>query len=351
MTRFWKALTLLQMSAALCFAQSAHARLLSVPTHAAPPSPAPQVVAWSSAKVQHSYGLPEIKPKANGSLKVNPDGLTFTSKAAGYAIPWRAITAVSTGSERVELWGTTGRLVRMAIPNGGGLAAAGVMQHKVNSLTVEFHDPRAAYHGAVFLIPAADAARILETYSQMPVKQVEPERLLSATHTDAANVMCPGPSDTSPGVLVAAPDWNLAELPADYRALVYEHIVDRLQRVQGVGHVYREGEAEGQHVCPQYTVRISIMSFKAGSQVMRATTGPIGFFVGTTQIAFKATITNASGRLNATEQVKARVRGEAESKNIADGLAKNLAKRYAATVKQFEQTEEGRVRPVAGPAL
>jgi hypothetical protein len=62
-------------------------------------------------------------------------------------------TDISSGNERVERWGTTGRIVRMAIPNGGGLAAAAVMHHKVNELTVEFHDARGAYHGTVFFLP------------------------------------------------------------------------------------------------------------------------------------------------------------------------------------------------------
>jgi hypothetical protein len=343
MTRFWKALVLLQFQ--LAFAQNAHTTLSSSQAYEASSHGAAQITAWISPKIQHAYGLPEAKPKEKGKLTVNPDGLTFTGKPSLYTIPWRTITAMSTGTERVEMWGTTGRIVRMAIPNGGGLAAAGVMHHKVNELTVEFHDPRDAYHAAVFYVPGNDAARVLETYTQISVKHADTGGPLPPALAETPAVTCQNSPGIPRSVLVAAPDWNQAEVPAAYRAFVYEHIVDRLQRTDKVGHVYRAGELDNQHACPQYTVRISIMSFKPGNQVERATMGPIGFFAGTTQMAFNVTITDASGKLDVAEQVKATVRGESESKNVADGVAKNLAKRYAAALKQFEKT-----KTMAGPA-
>jgi hypothetical protein len=342
MSRFWKVLVLLQLHVAFCTAQGVRTEFASAQEGAALSSGAPQIAAWTALKVQHAYGLPEAKPKEKGTLTVNSQGLTFTGKSSRYTMPWREITAVSTGSEKVEMWGTTGRIVRMAIPDGGGLAAASVMHHKVNQLTVEFHDPGVAYHGAVFYLPANDAARVLNAYSQLPAKPIDAARDLPAVHAEQEAVACRQPL---PGVLVAAPDWNHADVPAAYRALVYEHIVDRLQRVQGAVHVYREGELDQQHACPQYTISISIMNFKPGSQVERATMGPVGFFVGKTQMTFSATITDATGQLHVTEQLHAAVRGESESKNVADGVAKSLAKRYSATLKQFESTRAG-----TGPA-
>jgi hypothetical protein len=144
-------------------------------------------------------------------------------------------------------------------------------------------------------------------------------------------------------VLVSAPTWDQIEVPAAYRALVYEHLIDRLQHLQGIGHVYRDGESDAEAGCPQYTVHISIAGFTQGSQVKRAVMGPVGMFVGTTQMTFDTTFTDASGRWNAQEQVKATVRGESESTNVADSVAKTLAKRYASAKKEFEKAGvEGR---------
>jgi hypothetical protein len=127
-------------------------------------------------------------------------------------------------------------------------------------------------------------------------------------------------------------------VPAAYRALVYEHIVDRMQHVEGAGHVYRVGERNSPAACPKYTVTISVVSFKPGSQVKRATLGPIGFFAGTTQMDFMAKITDAPGSLDATDQFKTTMRGESQSQGVADGVAKKLAKYYASSVEQYERS-------------
>jgi hypothetical protein len=108
--------------------------------------------------------------------------------------------------------------------------------------------------------------------------------------------------------------------------------------VEGVGHVYREGEHIGPQDCPQYTIRIAVSGFRQGSQVKRAVMGPVGMFVGTTQMSFHASITDVSGQLNVSDELKATVRGESESKGVADSFGKKLAKRYATEVKKFEKT-------------
>jgi hypothetical protein len=295
-----------------------------------------QTVTWQSTSVQHAYGLPDTKKNAKGTLTVNPDGLTFTTKSSSSSLQHRSIVAVSAGNQRVELWGMKGRLLRMAIPDGGGIAAAGVMHHRVDMLTVEFNDSRGGYHGAVFYLPANEAERALQSFAEMlPVPR------------EAVNTVCQGGPVKPGSVLVSAPAWDQIEVPAAYRALVYEHLIDRLQHVQGIGHVYRDGESNVQHDsqlgCPQYTVHISIAGFTQGSQVKRAVMGPVGMFVGTTQMTFDATFTDASGRWNTQEQVKATVRGESESTNVADNVAKTLAKRYASAKKEFEKAGvEGR---------
>ena len=323
--------------ASLCLAQGLQGTPLSQPTDTPPTSPTVQIASWTAPKVEHAYGLPEAKPNAKGTLAVNSAGLTFSSKSGRYTIPWASTVALSNGSERVELWGTTGTIVRMMIPNGGGLAAAGVMHHKIYELTVEFHDTRGSYHAAVFVLPARDATQVLDSYNQAvpPIKNDPAAANLALNLAEPATPACSGSPDSSPSVLVAAPTWSQADVPAAYRALVYEHVVDRLQHVEGIGRVYRAGENHSSAACPRYTVTIAVVGFKPGSQVVRAMTGPIGFFAGTTQMVFSLKITDAAGSLNVTEQIKAAARGESQSKNVADGVAKKLAKYYAASVKQY----------------
>jgi hypothetical protein len=296
-----------------------------------------QTVEWTSGEAQHVYGLPEVKPKEKGALAIYASGLSFTGKTGSAVIPIRSVIAVSAGNQRVELWGMKGRLLRMAIPNGGGLAAAAVMHHRVDMLTVEFSDSRGGYHGAVFLLPANEADRALRSFSQTPVVPRE-----------ISDNACQDGFVNPHSVLVAVPTWDQAEVPAAYRALIYEHLLDRLHQVNGIGHVYRDGADNNHQGCPQYSMQLAISGFKQGSQVKRAVMGPVGFFAGTTQMTFDATITDASGKVSMQEQVKATVRGESESTNVAADVAKKLAKRYAAVLKKTGDIRTASATGLAG---
>lgn len=196
------------------------------------------------------------------------------------------------------------------------------MHHRVGMLTVEFSDSRGGYHGAVFFLPADEAESALHSFSQMPVVPREP--LVNSCQDSFVNPR---------SILVAAPSWDQAQVPAAYRALVYEHLLDRLGQVKGAGHVYRDG-AKTQQGCAQYTMQFSISGFKQGSQVKRAMMGPVGFFASTTQMTFDTSITDASGKAILQEQVKATVRGESESTNVAANVADKIAKQYSIALKK-----------------
>jgi hypothetical protein len=131
-------------------------------------------------------------------------------------------------------------------------------------------------------------------------------------------------------------------VPAAYRALVYEHVIDRLRRTKEIGRVYRDGEGEGNGGCPQYTIHISVAAFKEGSSVKRAAMGPVGMFVGTTQMKFDVTFADASGRLHTKEQIAATIRGESESTNVADHVAKSIAKHYSAALKNADKSNSAK---------
>ncbi len=286
------------------------------------PSNLTSAAVWQSTKAEHIYGLPDIKNNKNGTLTLHTDALTFTAKSGNMSIPRSSITAVSAGNQRVELWGIEGRLLRMAIPNGGGLGAAAFMHHRVDLLTVEFDDRNGGNHTAVFFLPSNEADHALRTFALAP-----------AGRRQISSVGCQNAPVEPRSVLVSAPNWDNAAVPAAYRGLVYEHVVDRLRRKQDIGHVYRDGENDGHGACPQYTVHISIVTFKEGSSVERAVLGPIGEFVGTTQMKFDVTITDASGTLNISKQITATIRGEVESTDVADHLAKIVAKHYVNVLK------------------
>jgi hypothetical protein len=277
---------------------------------------------WTSSHVQHIFGFPGAQPKEKGTLTLTEHAIRFAGKNSNSEIDRESVIAVGAGNQRVELWGLKGQLLRMAIPNGGGLAAATVMHHRVDMLTVEFVDPTGAYHGVVFFLPANEADRALRSFSDT-----------SAVHPRPSQAACSGEAIRPRSVVVSAPIWDQASIPVAYRVLVYEHLVDSLRKTEGVDRVYRDGESYANQGCPEYSVQIAISAFRQGSQVKRAAMGPAGMFVGTTKVTFEETVADASGKIFLREQVKAAVRGESENTNVAAKAAKNLTKRYAVMAK------------------
>jgi hypothetical protein len=281
---------------------------------------------WSAPQAEHIYGLPEVKPHKKGILTLGAEGLTFTGKFGTTSIPRNSITAVSAGNQRVELWGVTGRLMRMAIPDNGGLAIAAFAHHRIDMLTVEFSDGRGGTHSAVFFLGAHLAEQAIQRFA------LEPRAPQASTDLE-----CRKAATEPGGMLVAAPDWDGAQVPAVYQGLLYEHLVERFRKAKSLTRVYRDGENIPEGLCPQYTVHLTVTGFKEGSAIKRAMLGPAGMFVGTTQMVFNMELSDRTGSVSIKEQVKATVRGESESTNVADKVAKTLEKKYEKAVKASEK--------------
>jgi len=214
----------------------------------------------------------------------------------------------------------------MAIPDNGGLAIAAFAHHRIDMLTVEFSDSRGGSHSAVFFLGANQAPQAIQAFAlkpSLPKPSVKSDCEHAATEPDT--------------MLITTPDWNGAQVPAVYQGLVYEQMVERFRKTKNLARVYREGEILPEGLCPQYAVHLSITGFNEGSSVKRAMLGPVGMFVGTTQMTFDAELTDRTGRIKINEQVKATIRGESESTTIAGKIAKTLEKKYEKAIKADEK--------------
>jgi hypothetical protein len=182
---------------------------------------------------------------------------------------------------------------------------------------VEFVDSQGRYHGSVFYLPGNEAEQALRNITPSPVAQ-----------THVASPSC-GVAGIEPhSILVKQLTSEESAFPSAYRVLVYEHIINRLHQLPATV-VHRDGVASGRSDCSQYTMRLSTTGFKPGSQVKRASMGPAGFFVGVTQITLDLDITDANGTTVVHDQIKASQRGESESMNVIDKIAKEVVKKWA----------------------
>lgn len=286
--------------------------------------PVTQSSEWKSTHVVHVFGLPDVKAKQDGTLTITPQHLAFAGKEASSTIDLPSIMALSAGNESVELWGMKGRLMRMAVPYGGGAAFATVMHHQRDMLTVEFVDGRGGYHAAVFFLPGNEAEHALHAITPSPV-----------AHHDISNAPCPIAKIKPGSISVKQLMSSQPDFPVAYRALIYERIVGRLQQTPGID-AHRE-RIDGGEDCSQYTMRLTTTAFAPGSQVKRASMGPVGFFVGVTQITLQMEITDAKGTTIFRDQIKTAQRGESESVNIIDKVARQVVKRWEKEQKQLQK--------------
>ena len=272
---------------------------------------------WQSEDTVHLIGFPDVKQKEKGSLSISPSALTFVSVQGSASVSRAEMVNVSIGDVSIESGGTAGKITRAIIPFGGGSALATVTHKNFSLLTIEFHDQHDALHGAVFLLPKDEA---LQAQQQLGTQALP--RPTEPPH---------GHCDTNGGALpetitVAAITSQGVPVPAEYRMLIYEQLVRRLREEGRYSAVYRDGDDEPEAACSKYNLVLTLNAFKKGNAAVRASTGPVGFFVGATKLRFELQLQDMNGKTVFHKALQASQRGDTDSLNIADKIAKELTK-------------------------
>lgn len=268
------------------------------------------------AHVIYLVGLAEAKSRTQGELHLGSEVLEFNSGEIHAAIPLNQITAVNIGDERTEKGGTAGQVARRVIPFGGGSALGAASQKWVDLLTVEYRDPHQGYHGAVFVLPTKQA---LGLQQKILVKVTPPQPMAAAA--------CSNPSQIPASVLVAPIEVSGVDLPAEYRVLLYEHLITELQSRLPTDTYFRAGDISAGPRCTTLTLRVTVVRFKKGNRVLRASTGPLGKFLGTTSISSQVTLDNFDGKTVFESKLKMSNRRDSDSLNVAHSLAKGISKK------------------------
>jgi hypothetical protein len=279
---------------------------------------------WKSDHAKYLIGLTEVRPKAEGALVVTPTEVRFDSNGQHAVIAIRTLIAVGVGDERVERGGTAAKIARMGIYDGGGVALAAVLHHVVDLLTIEYRGNRGEYHGVVFVLPRNEAtaaltqlASLIQTPSGAESRDTALCTLESATLKSVT--VEPIAAQLQPGAVA---------VPLEYKVLLYEHVVQRLKQNPDLDGVYRFDAVHHARTCSQYSAEVTVTAFKKGDNAVRASTGPLGIFLGTTALAYDLRIRTADGNIVLERNIKSVVRGESESLDISGRIAKTIAKAF-----------------------
>ncbi len=126
-------------------------------------SATPGTTAAANPNVRHIIGLDTIDRNATGKLTVQDSALEFNTGKADTKVAVSSIDDIFIGTETTQSGGKTGTAVKtaaIAAPYGGGKALTIMMRTKVDILTVSYHDPDGAQHGAIFALPIGQAAQM-----------------------------------------------------------------------------------------------------------------------------------------------------------------------------------------------
>jgi hypothetical protein len=76
---------------------------------------------------------------------------------------------------------------------------------------------------------------------------------------------------------------------------------------------------------------LTVEKFSKGNAAVRASTGPVGLFVGATKLAVRVQLLDSNGSVVMDKEVKASRRGDSESLNAGSSEVSDIAKQIKKT--------------------
>ncbi len=264
-------------------------------------------------------GMPGLSPNLQGTLNITSKTLRFNTPKASAEIGRDTITNTAVGEEVVETGGPMGFIARKALPYNSGAALGAVTHKKVGLLSVEFRDSENKYHGAVFVLKQRDIAGVQHELNGGLIAEAAP--------ADAGPAACPADEvrkDTVRLAPIQMDDPSL--LPEEYRVLVYEQLIKQLQGEKSLVAVYRDGDRDPAAQCAEFSLALRVKIFKKGNQVLRASTGPLGAFLGTTSLSYHLTARTLDGTVVIDKDMKSSERKDTDSLNVAKMMSGSIVK-------------------------
>ncbi len=261
--------------------------------------------------VTHIAGLSGATSDLKGDLSLSQTALRFTSAGFHVEIPVSHIEAVSLGNERIEFGGSAGLLLRLAAPPVGT-----VTQKSIDLFTIEYRDVDGGYHGTVFATSKDIAERLKGQLSA---------RLTTVNESPAPP--CQNGATDPTAIVVEPIAVSDTQLPAEYRALLYEQLIAKIHRQAPSISMVRAGDRSSGSGCTGMTLQLTVTGFKKGNRAVRSVTGPIGFLTANTSLSVHIDLKDSSERTLISTNTTSNNRIDRESLDTAAMAASAVSKR------------------------
>jgi hypothetical protein len=111
-------------------------------------------------------------------------------------------------------------------------------------------------------------------------------------------------------------------IPMEFRAAIYESLLDRIRQTQKFKQVFRSGDRRADGVPDLVTLKTKIEKFQEGSQTKREVTT----VAGATKVDVSATVVSSDGKVLLEQNLTGKVRFFGENLGATHDLAKHIAK-------------------------
>jgi hypothetical protein len=110
-------------------------------------------------------------------------------------------------------------------------------------------------------------------------------------------------------------------MPPEFRAAIYENLIEQIRKTGKFQHVYRSGDKDAASEPDLVTLRTTAQSFKQGSQKKREVTT----VAGSSSITLKVQITDHAGQTLVDRDVQGKVRFFGENLRVTYDFSKKVA--------------------------
>jgi hypothetical protein len=107
-----------------------------------------------------------------------------------------------------------------------------------------------------------------------------------------------------------------------------------LQRKADGWQVRRFGAPNDLAGCDELKLAITVEAFHKGNATERALIGPLGQFIGTTNVSCRVVVSNRHGDSLLDEKVKASIRGDRESLDLGDEVSRLISRKIRKVIAQ-----------------
>lgn len=283
--------------------------------------------AVSSVDGRYLIGFDNIKRNSTGKLTIADGALQFQVGQTNYRIGIASIEDIAVGRETTQAGGKAGTVAKtaaIAAPFDSGAGLSILLRTNVDILTVSSRDSNGSLHDLILALPKGQAdiqrAQLVAFGAQVtaPPRQDVIENGPAAPEVPTAN----REKFAASAVQIEPPDDVDVQIPAEFRAAVYESLVNRVRESGAFHEVFRSGDRAAAGVPDLVTLRITVDKFKQGSQVAREITTVLG----ATKLNVSASVIDRSGHVVLNGHVHGKVRFFGENLRVTDDLAKRIAK-------------------------